>query len=167
MRVVVLLRLVVCDADLGEHLVLLHALHDHRALEIAPQVDHRHVLGLERGLELLFALDLVFLPDVLDDALELLVAQLIAELLAALDDHHLVDRIHHDLRRDLVEHFPQLCVRGIALQIERLALLPERGDLTLLEVALGEDFAVHLDEDLLDDVGPQRRRGGQHDDERQ
>ena len=90
---------------------------------------------LERRLELLVGLDLVFLPDVVDDALELLVAQLVAELLAALHDEHLVDRVDHDLRRDLVERLAQLRVVRVALQIDLLPLLAQRGDLPLLEIA--------------------------------
>ncbi len=34
-----------------------------------------------------------------------------------------------------------------------------RGDLPLLEVGLGEDLAVHLDEDLFDDLGAERQAG--------
>ena len=60
------------------------------ALEIPSQVRHRQAFLLQRRLELLFGLELVFLLDVVDDALELLVAQLVAQLLAALHDEHLV-----------------------------------------------------------------------------
>ena len=45
------------------------------------------------------------------------------------------------------------CVVAVAFQIDLLTHLPERGDLALLEIGLGEDLAVHLDEDLLDDLG--------------
>ena len=64
---------------------------EHLALEYSAQVAHRHALLLERRLELLVGLDLVLRLDVVEDALELLVAQLVAELLAALDQQHLVD----------------------------------------------------------------------------
>ena len=77
----------------------------------------------------------------------------VAELLAALHEQQLVDGVDHDLRRDLVERLPQLRVGRIALQIDLLARLPQRRDLALLELGLGEDLAVHLHEDLLDDLG--------------
>ena len=159
MRLVVLLRLVVGDADFPQHFVLLYTLKDHRALEIPAQVGHRHALGLERGQKLLVVLDLVFLADVVDDLLELLFAQLVAKLFPALDDDHFVDRLDHDLRRDFVERLAQLLVRGIALEVELLAFLPQRRHLALFEIALGEDFAVHLHEDLLDDFRARRHAG--------
>ena len=80
------------------------------------------------------------------------VAQRVAELLAALHDEHLVDRVDHDLRRDLVERLAELGVVRVALQVDRLPLLAERGNLTLFEIGLGEDLAVHLHENLLDDL---------------
>ena len=73
------------------------------------------------------------------------------------------------LRRDLVERLAQLRVARVALQIDLLAHLPQRRDLPLLEIGLGEDLAVHLDEDLLDDLGPrdgQRPAPRQRRDER-
>ena len=82
--------------------------------------------GLERGLKLLLGLELVFLLDVVDDALELLVAHLVAELLAALHDEHLVHGLDHDLRRHLVERLLQLLVAGVGLEVHLLALLPQR-----------------------------------------
>ena len=81
-RVVVPARLVLGDRDLSEHLDLLDPLHEHRALELPAQIGHRHVLLLERRLELLVGVELVFLLDVVDDLLELLVRQLVAELFA-------------------------------------------------------------------------------------
>ena len=43
---------------------------------------------------------------------------------------------------------------GSALEVDLLALrLAQPGDLALLEVRLGEDLAVHLHQDLLDDLG--------------
>ena len=41
-----------------------------------------------------------------------------------------------------------------------LAHLAERRDLAVLEVGLGEDLAVHLDEDLLDDFGARSTSAG-------
>ena len=93
--------------------------------------------------------------------LNCVVAELVAELFAALDEQHLVDRVDHDLRRDLVERLAQLDVVGIALQVDLLALLAQRGDLALLEIGLGEDLAVHLHENLLDDFAAGRGDRGQ------
>ena len=68
-RVVVLARLIVGHADLAEHLVLLHARHDHLPLEVLAQIGQRHVFLLERRLELLVGLDVVVLLDAVEDAL--------------------------------------------------------------------------------------------------
>ena len=46
---------------------------------------------------------------------------------------------------------------GSRLEIDLLALLAQRRDLPRLEIGLGEDLAVHLDQHLLDDLGAQRR----------
>jgi hypothetical protein len=162
-RIVVAARFVLGDADLPHHLVLLHALDDDRLLEIAAQIGHRHVLGLQRRLELLLGLDLVFLLDVLDDALELIVADAVAELLAALQQQHLVDDVDDQLRRDLVERLAKLGVGRRALQVDLLPLLAQDADLTLLELALREDLAVHLDEDLLEDFGAADGAGGEQE----
>ena len=75
------------------------------------------------------------------------------ELFAALRQQHFVDDVDHDLRRDLVEGLPELFVLGIVLRIDLLALLAQHGNLALLEIALGEDVAVHLDENLFEDLG--------------
>ena len=64
----------------------------------------------ERGLELLVVLEVLFLADVVEPALELLVAEVIALLLAALQEQQLVDRVDEELRRDLVERLLQLLV---------------------------------------------------------
>ena len=115
-----------------------------------PQVGHRHAFGLERLLQRLVGFDLVFFLDVFDDALELLGRHRVAELLAALDHQHLVDGFDDDLRRDIGEGLLQ---RRVAIGAQVRLLLPKRRDLPLLEVGLGDDLAVHLDQDLLEDIG--------------
>ena len=65
-------------------------------------------------------------------ALELLVGQPVAELVAALHDQHLVDDVDDQLRRDLVEHPAELRVRWVGRRIDLLAHLPERRDLARL-----------------------------------
>ena len=115
---VVGLHLVVGDADLAHHLGLLDAVDEHLLLELPAQVEHRHAFLLQRRLELLLGLDLVFLADVLEDALELLVAHRVAELLAALDEQQLVDGVDDHRRRDLGQQLGQR--RVVAAQRLRL-----------------------------------------------
>ena len=46
---------------------------------------------------------------------------------------------------------------------DRHVALPDGGHLALLELGLGEDLAVHLHDDLLEDLGAQRHGGdGEH-----
>ena len=54
------------------------------------------------------------------------------------------------------------CQRRVVVGPQVRVLLAKRGDLPLLEIGLGDDLAVHLHQDLLDDVGL-RRRDGQRD----
>ena len=97
----------------------------------------------------------------------MLLAQRVAELLPALDDDHLVDRVHHDLRGDVVERLAELHVVRVALQIDLLPLLAQHGDLALFEIALGEDLAVHLHQDLFDDFTTDGRNGREKQDRRE
>ena len=101
---------------------------------------------LERGVELLVGLELVLLADVLEHALELLVGHLVAELLAALEQQHLVDGVHQEVGRDFRDGLLQLLVGHL------LRALAQRRDLARLELGLGDDLAVHLDQDLLEDL---------------
>ena len=148
-RVVVGLELGVGDLQLLHDLGLLHLLHEHRPLELPAQVGHRHAFLLERGLQLLVGFDLVFLLDVLDDAVEALGAHRVAELLAALHHQHLVDGVDDHGRRDFGERLLQ---RRVAVGTQVRVLLAERRDLARFEIGLGDDLAVHLHQHLLDDV---------------
>ena len=166
-RVVIGARLVVGHRDLVHDFVLLDALPDHLAFQVLPEIGHRQPFLFEGGLELFLGLELVLSSDVVEHALELRVAQGVAELLAALHDEHLVDRVHEDLRRDFVERLPELVVVRVALEVDLLALqLAQPGDLALLEVRLREDLAVHLHENLLDDFGA-RATARENQDERE
>ena len=49
-------------------------------------------------------------------------------------------------------------VRRSLFRSSLLALLAQRRNLALLEIGLGEDLAVHLDENLLDDFGAHGNR---------
>ena len=80
----------------------------------------------------------------------------------ALHQQHLVDDVHQQLRRDIVEHLPQLRVGGIALGIDLLAHLAKGRNLPGFEVGLGEDLAVDFDEHLLDDFGVRCSAGKQN-----
>ena len=121
---------------------------------LLPQLGQRHAFLLQRRRELLLVLELVLLADVGDDLRELLVGEREAQLLAALQQQHLVDRVDEDLRRHLGERLLQLVV---VLRVARVRLPCSSGadgrDLPLLELGLGEDLAVHLHEHLLDDLG--------------
>ena len=52
----------------------------HLALELLPQVVHRHAFRLKRGLELLLVLQALLFADVGHDLLELIVAEVQPEL---------------------------------------------------------------------------------------
>ena len=121
---------------------------------------------LQRLRELLVGLDLVFLADVLDDALELVVAHGVAQFLAALREQQFVDGVDDHLRRHLTEHLGER--RVIAAQPAHFRPLTKRGDLPLLEIGLGDDLAVHAHENLLDDVGAEgcTRGGREHQSQR-
>ena len=147
MTLVVAPRLFVVHADLAEDFVLPDPLDDHLLLEIPPEIGERHVFLFEGGRERLFTLDLVVLLDAVEDGLELIVGHLVAELAAALDDEHFVDHVHHQVGGDLIEQLSQAHVGRVGI----LAGLAQGRDLPRLEIRLGEDFAVHLHQDLLDD----------------
>ena len=83
----------------------------------------RHAFLLQRRLELLLGFDLVFFLDVLDDAAELLGAERVAELAAALDEQQLVDGVDDDVGRDLDERLLQL---GVGAGPEVRVALPQR-----------------------------------------
>ena len=117
--------------------------------------------------ELLLVLELVLLADVGDDLRELLVGEREAQLLAALQEQQFVDGVAEHLRRHLVEHLAELGVALDILELDVAVLGADGGDLALLEVGLGEDFAVHLHEDLFDDLGAERQGGGRGEGERQ
>ena len=157
---VVLLDLVVADGDLAHDLDLLHAARQHVALDLLAQILERHVFLLERRLELLFGLDLVLFLDVVDDVAELLGAERVAQLAAALDEQQLVNGVDDDVGRDVDERLLQL---GVGARPEVRVALPQRGDLPLLELGLGDDVAVHLHQNLFEDVraGPRRRHTDQ------
>ena len=64
----------------------------------------------ERRLELLIVLEVLFLAEVVEPALELLVAEVVALLLADLQEQQLVDRVDENLRRDFLDRLLQLVV---------------------------------------------------------
>ena len=154
--VVVGLRLALGDADLAGHLDLLHLVDHHLLLEVLAQLLDGDAFLLEGGVELLVGFELVLLADVLEHALELLVGDLVAELLAALEQQQFVDGVHQDVGRDRRNRLLQLLVGHL------LRALAKRRDLAVLELGLGDDLAVHLDQDLLDDLdlAADRGRGG-------
>ena len=74
----------------------------------------------------------------------------------ALNQEQLIDRFEDQLRR----HLGDRALERLALGRDVRELRPgtKDGNLTLLELALGQDVAVHLDQDLLDDLRPQGNR---------
>ena len=118
MRFVVRLQLGFGDLQLLEDLGLLHLLHEHGPLELPPQIGHGHAFLLERGLQRFVGLDLVFLLDVLDDAVEAIGGHRVTELLALLDHQHFVDGVDDDPGRDFGERLLQgLIVFGAEVRI--------------------------------------------------
>ncbi len=108
-------------------------------------------------LELLFAVDVVRLLDVVDDALELLVAEREAELPSALDQQEFIDGVENELRGYFDDRLSEF--RALGSDVRELRPRSQHGDLTLLEFGLRQDVAVHVDEYLLDDLCPDGDRG--------
>ena len=160
--IVVLVRFVVGDRHAPEDLDLLDVRIEHLPLHVPPQVRHRHAFLLQGRLQLFVGFDLVLRLEVVEYSLELLVAQLVTELLAALDQEHLVHGAHEQTRRDLVQRLAQLGVAFFRGEVDVLPLLTQGLDLPRFEVSLGEDLAVHLHQNLLDDLGA-GGGGGQHE----
>jgi hypothetical protein len=144
-------RLVFRNADLRHHLGLLHTRLEHVLLELPPQVRERHPFLFERLLELFVGVDVVVLLDVVEDALELFVGHDVAELAATLDEQELVDGAENQLRRAFRNCFLQF--GAVGGNVLKLGTLPQKFDLHALEIALGDDVPVHLDQDLLDNLG--------------
>ena len=152
--VVVGLHLGVGDLQLLHDLALLHLLDEHGPLQLPAQIGHRHAFLLQRRLQGLVGFDLVFLLDVLDDAVELFGAHGEPELPAALHHQQLVHGIDDHGGRDFRQRALQ---GGIAVGAEVGVALAQGRDLARLEIGLGDDLAVHLHEHLLDDL-PERPR---------
>ena len=106
-----LLDLVFRDGDLALHLDLLDAADEHLPLELLAKIFERHAFLLECRLKRLFGLELVLFLDVLDDVAELLGAERVSELAAALNEEQLVNGIDDDFRRDFGQRLSEL---GIA-----------------------------------------------------
>ena len=101
-----------------------------------------------------FALETVFRHEVPDDLLELLVGELVAELPRPLDQQQLVDGAGDHLGRHLGEHPIEFRI-GARLE----APLAYHADLALFQLGLGDDVAVDLDQNLLEDDALRRLRG--------
>ena len=159
---VILPRFFFGDRELRSHFLALDLLDEHLALQLLPQVVHRHAFLREGGLELRLVGESLLLADVGDDRLELIVAELEAELLAALQEQQLVDRVHEELRRELGERLLERLVvlQRFGINLLSLHALPEGRHLPRLELGLRDDLAVHLHEHLLDDLRAHRHDHG-------
>ena len=152
-RVVVLVRLFFGHRHAAEDFDLLDVRIEHLPLHIPSQVRHRHALLLEGGLQLLVVLDFVLRLEIVQHAFELVVGELVAELLAALDQQHFVHRAHQQAGRDLVQRLAQLGVALFRREVDGLPLRAQGLYLAGFEIGLGQDLAVHFHENLFDDLG--------------
>src|SRR6185369_7276190 len=89
-------------------------------------------------------------------ALEILVGHDVAEFAATLDEQQFVDRTQNQLRRAFGNRLLQL--RAVGGDVLQFGALPEKFDLHPLEIALGHNVPVHLDEDLLENFAMERNR---------
>ena len=96
--------------------------------------------------------------------MELLVPERVPELATALHEKQLVDGVDDDPRGDFDKGFLQVGVGGGA---EIGIALPERRDLTLLQLGFRQDVAVYLDENLLDDIRLRGQTGHSDKDKRE
>ena len=125
---------------------------DHPPLDVLPQLAEGEALALEGLLELLLARDLVVLLDAVDRLVDPLRGGLDPGVLRLLEEQDLVDRVLEDLGVVLAQEGPD--VRGVD------ARPLGRRDLARLELGEGDDLAVHLGHDPLDDLGLAPPRGG-------
>ncbi len=89
------------------------------------------------------------------DRVELLVAHRPAQLAASLHQQQLVDGRQDQVGRDFRHRLAQL---GAGRRhVPQLGPVAQLGHLPLLELGLGDDVAVHLDQDLLEDLRAERR----------
>jgi hypothetical protein len=93
--------------------------------------------------------------DVGPGGLERVVAHRVAELTAALHEEQPIHRLEDQVRRHLGDCLPQL--RAGRRQVRQCGPVAQLADLTLLELGLGDDVAIHLDDHLFDDLRAQRR----------
>ena len=127
---------------------ILHLLHlpdEHLPFDEPSKIVECEPLLLVDDLGQLFVgLEVVLFPQVVKELAELIIRELESQLLAALGEEHLVDGAGDHSRCNLGEHLVQLGV------CPRLVAPPaDRGDLAVLEIGLGEDLAVDLDDDSL------------------
>ncbi len=148
---IVLTCLFLGNLQLAAELFVLHLLEQELLFDVAADVADRHAFLLERGLELLVVLEPLVFPHRRQPAVELLVAQVQTLFAAQLDDQQLVDGVDQQLRRDLGDRLLQFLV--VLERFRRDFAIAERGNLPFFELALGDDVAVHLDQNLLQNLG--------------
>ena len=147
---VVLPRFFLGDLQLAAELLGLHLRQQELLLDVPANVADRHAFLLQRGLELLVVLEALVLPHRRQPAVELIVAETQPLLAAELHDEQLVDGVDQQLRRDFGDRLLQLLV--VLQDFGTDLAFAERANLPLLELGLGDDVAVHLDQYLLDDL---------------
>ena len=98
--------------------------------------------------------DSILLSFLIDSStcVELRVADREPHLLRALHQQHLIDHGDDGLRGDLREELGQLGI-GQAARVGLVRQLAKRRELNPVKLGLRDDFAVHLHEHLLEDLG--------------
>ena len=159
MRVVEGSGFFVGDADLLEDLRALDLLHQHLSLEIPPQIGHRQPFLLERLLKLRLVLEVVRRLDVFKNLSELLIAERETRLSPPLNQQEFVDGRENQIGSDFGDGLLQFRTRRG--RVRQLGAISELRHLTGFEFRLCDDFAVHLDQDLLQDLGVDSWGNGQ------
>ena len=152
MRVVVRALFGLGHVDATADFALLNLPDENPLAEHLLQLRKRHPFALQRGFERGLGLDLVVFPDRVEHLCELRVADGQRHLFRALHQQHLVDHRDDGLRGDLGKDLRELGI-GQAARIGLVLQLAKRRKLNLMELGLGDDFAVHLHEHLLEDLG--------------
>ena len=159
MRVVEGLGFLIRDADFVENLCALDLLNEHLPLEIPPQIRHRQPFLFQCLLKLRLVLKVVRRLDVFENLSELLIAERKTRLAPSLDQQEFVYGRENQIGREFGDGLLQ--VRTRRRRIRQFRALAEFSHLTGFEFRLCDDFAIHLDQDLLQDLGVYPCRSGQ------
>ena len=144
-----------------KRIALLYLADENAFAEHLLQLRERQPFAFEGGFECSFGFDLVVFADRLEHLGELGVAHDQAHLFGALHQQHFIDNGHDSLWRDLREELGNLGI-GHPARIACVGQFSNRGELNSMELGLRDDFAVHLNQYLLENF----RRDGTSEDQR-